>query len=572
MIHELRIHGLGVIEDAVVPFAPGLTVLTGETGAGKTMLLTGLGLLMGIKGDPGVVRAGSDRADVDGEWRITADSTAVLELLDELGARTEQDNGCTSLILGRSVAAEGRSRALAGGRIVPSGTLAEITERLIAVHGQSDQLMLRDHRRQRDLLDRFAGEAHLSRLAQFRAAYQGWRAIERERDELVGHRQERDREAALLRMGIDEIAAVQPEPDEDEHLKSKAAVLANATDLVAEMAAAHDLLVGGDDSAEEASAVDLVGQARRLVERAVGLDPAVAIHAARLDEALGSIDQAAGELAAYVRGIDAEPQLLAQVEERRQLLAALKRKYGPDLADVLSWWERAQRAVEEVDTTDLRLDRLDAELAGALARTLELAAHLSKGRRAAAKKLSAAVSDELHALAMSDAQLRIDVDTVSGTDSFSADGADDVVMLLRPHAGGEFRPLGKGASGGELSRIMLAIEVVLAGVESVPTFVFDEVDAGIGGKVAVEVGRRLARLARSAQVIVVTHLPQVAAFADRQVVVTKGSEGQVTSATVTVVEGDDRVQELVRMLSGLEGSASGAEHASELLELASRER
>jgi DNA repair protein RecN (Recombination protein N) len=572
MIHELRIHGLGVIEDAVVPFAPGLTVLTGETGAGKTMLLTGLGLLMGAKVDPGVVRSGSDRADVDGEWRIPAGSPEILALLETLGARTDDEGGTTALILGRSVAAEGRSRAFAGGRIVPSGALADITERLVAVHGQSDQLMLRDSRRQLELLDRFAGGAHVGRLEQFGVAYHAWRAAERERDELMARRQEREREATLMRLGIEEISAVQPEPDEDEHLKAKAAVLANATDLQAEMSTAHDLLVGGEAGPDQSSAVDLIGQARRFVERAVALDPSVVAHVARLDEVIASLDQAASELSGYVRGIDADPALLAHVEERRQLLAGLKRKYGPGLPEVLGWWEQAQRTVEQVDSTDLRLEKLTGAAGEALARMTTLAAQLTKGRRTAAIKLSAAVSEELRALAMSDAELRIDVETASGSEGYSADGADGVVMLLRPHAGGDFRPLGKGASGGELSRIMLAIEVVLAGVESVPTFVFDEVDAGIGGKVAVEVGRRLARLARSAQVIVVTHLPQVAAFADRQVVVAKGSEGQVTSASVTVVEGEQRVQELVRMLSGLEGSASGAEHASELLELASRER
>ena len=571
MIHELRIHGLGVIEDAVVPFAPGLTVLTGETGAGKTMLLTGLGLLMGAKGDPGVVRTGAERADVDGEWRIPVDSP-LLDLLDELGARTETDDEGVALILGRSVAAEGRSRAFAGGRIVPSGTLTEITDRLIAVHGQSDQLLLRDARRQRDLLDRFAGETHMGRLARFGEAFQQWRAAQRERDDLLAHRQEREREASLMRLGIEEIAAVQPEPLEDEHLKAKAVVLANATDLVAEVTAAHELLVGGDAVPEQSSAVDLLGQARRLMERAVALDPSIAGYVARLDELMGSVDEAASELSGYVRGIEADPQLLAHIEDRRQALATLKRKYGPELADVLAWLERAERTVSEADTTDLRLEQLTAAVSACGGLAEDLAAQLTKGRRAAAKKLSAAVSEELRALAMPDSELRIDVETVSGPENYTTEGADDVVMLLRPHAGGDFRPLGKGASGGELSRIMLAIEVVLAGAESVPTFVFDEVDAGIGGKVAVEVGRRLARLARSAQVIVVTHLPQVAAFADRQVVVAKGSDGQVTSASVSVVEGDARVQELVRMLSGLEGSASGAEHASELLELASRER
>ena len=572
MIHELRIHGLGVIEDAVVPFAPGLTVLTGETGAGKTMLLTGLGLLMGARGDATVVREGRDRADVDGEWHLDDHGAAIRQLVEEVGAHLEEEDGSTALILGRTVAAEGRSRAFAGGRLVPSGTLAEITERLIAVHGQSDQLTLRDPRRQRELLDRFAGPAHLARLVDYRRTYREWRDAERERAELLAHRQDRDREAALMRNGIDEIAAVAPESDEDAHLKAKAAVLAHATDLMADVTVAHDLLVGGDETADVESVAQLLGRARRIVERAVTLDPQLVGHVARLDELLGSLDDAASELSSYLRGIEADPQLQTAVEERRQQISVLKRKYGPELADVLAWWAAAEEAVLAADSTDLRLEELTSAADRARAEVGVLAATLTDGRSKAAARLGKAVSKELHGLAMTDAELRIALDTAEAADDFSLEGADEVAMQLRPHAGSDFRPLGKGASGGELSRIMLALEVCLAGVDSVPTFVFDEVDAGIGGKVAVEVGRRLSRLARNAQVIVVTHLPQVAAFADRHVVVAKGSKGQVTSASVRVVEGDDRVQELVRMLSGLEGSASGAEHASELLALASRER
>ena len=375
-----------------------------------------------------------------------------------------------------------------------------------------------------------------------------------------------------MRNGIEEIAAVSPEPDEDAQLKAKAAVLAHATDLMADVTVAHDLLVGGDDSADVDSVAQLLGRARRIVERAVTLDPQLVAHVARLDELLGSLDEAASELSAYLRGLDADPQLQAAVEDRRQQISILKRKYGPELADVLTWWASAQDAVLAADSTDLRLEELTVVVERSRVGVETLAAALTDGRTKAAARLGKAVTKELHGLAMADAELRVAVDTASSTDEFGPDGADEVAMLLRPHAGSDFRPLGKGASGGELSRIMLALEVSLAGVDSVPTFVFDEVDAGIGGKVAVEVGRRLARLARSSQVIVVTHLPQVAAFADRHVVVAKGSKGQVTTASVQVVEGDERVQELVRMLSGLEGSASGAEHASELLALASQER
>jgi DNA repair protein RecN (Recombination protein N) len=292
----------------------------------------------------------------------------------------------------------------------------------------------------------------------------------------------------------------------------------------------------------------------------------------RIDDVMSGVADVAADLSDRARAIEADPALQARVEDRRQLLSTVKRKYGPGLSDVLEWWRRAEASVLEVDGSDARLEKLDAAAADLSARVANLSAAVSAGRRSAALLLALRVSGELRALAMPDAEIRIDVTSESDLDQCTSDGADDVAMMLRPHAGGDFRPLGKGASGGELSRIMLAIEVTLAGVETMPTFVFDEVDAGIGGKVAVEVGRRLASLARTAQVIVVTHLPQVAAFADRHVVVAKGSDGRITSASVRSVEGDERVQELVRMLSGLEGSASGAEHATELLELASRER
>lgn len=572
MISELRIRGLGVIDDAVVPFAPGLTVLTGETGAGKTMVLSGLGLIMGRKADAGDVRTGSPRADADGEWLLDpADADAVVARLEEAGADVELDDGRVVLLLSRSVAAEGRSKAFAGGRSVPAGVLAEITEHLIAVHGQSDQALLREPRQQRELLDRFGGAKLAAALAGYRSAFTQWRTSEAELRQLVGSRAEQVRDAALLRHGIDEIAAVQPESGEDEALKAQATVLAHSTDLIAEVGTARALLVG-DDDATGTSAAEVVAQARRAVERASALDASLAPLLRQFDALVEAVDGTAGELGHYLQGIDADPQQQAAVEERRQAISALKRRYGPGLDDVIAWWADAELKVGAADGADARIEQLTQEVAGLREQTLTAASHVTKARTSAARSFAVAVTEELHALAMADAELSVALDSTSDIGKFTVDGADTVAMLLKPHAGSEPRPLARGASGGELSRIMLAIEVVLAGVNSVPTFVFDEVDAGIGGKVAVEVGRRLARLARSAQVIVVTHLPQVAAFADRHVVVSKDQDGRVTAASVTAVEGEDRVRELVRMLSGLEDSQSGAEHAAELLALAAGER
>ena len=349
-------------------------------------------------------------------------------------------------------------------------------------------------------------------------------------------------------------------------------MLAHSTDLVVDVTAAHDLLVGGDASSEPDSAGSLLAQARRILERAASLDPRLQQFGSRLDEVVGGVDDVARELGSYARDIEADPQQQSEAEERRQQLSALKRKYGPGLDDVIDWWVQAEATVGEVDGTHDRIEELTGQAAALREWVVGLAGMVSDARREAGERFGRQVTSELHGLAMTDAEFSVSVESATDPADFTADGADLVSMLLRPHQGSDPRPLGNGASGGELSRIMLAIEVVLAGVNTVPTFVFDEVDAGIGGKVAVEVGRRLARLARVSQVIVVTHLPQVAAFADRHVVVSKDRDGRVTSASVSVVEGPQRVAELVRMLSGLEGSISGAEHAAELLSLAEKDR
>ena len=570
MIEELRIRALGVIDEATIPLGPGLTVLTGETGAGKTMVLTGLGLILGTRADPGAVRAGADRADADGLWLLPAGSSVLAEV-DELGGRIDQAaDGRVLLTLGRTVGGAGRSRAFVGGRSVPASALGAVAERLVTVHGQSDQLRLRERSSQRDLLDRFAGEQHLAGRTAFAQALAELRSVEQERARLLGQRQEREREAALLRHGIDEIAAVQPQAGEDLLLKQQSAVLGHATDLLEAMGAAHAALAGGDSEGPAVS--ELLARVRRDLDRAAALDERAADLVRTAQEVADRVGALAAEVAAYAAALDADPARQAEVEERRHRLGELKRRYGPELDDVLAWWQAAEQTVAEVDGTDERLDELERRVEELSGQVRTRAAALTKARRAAARTLAERVTAELSDLAMPDAEVRIEVDSVDDLADLTSSGADTITMLLAPHPGSEPRPLGAGASGGELSRVMLAIEVVLADVDSTPTFVFDEVDAGIGGRVAVEVGRRLARLARSAQVVVVTHLPQVAAFADSHIVVSKDSAGQVTASSVTVVDGPERVRELVRMLSGLENSRSGAQHASELLQLAEAER
>lgn len=571
MIEELRIRSLGVIEEATIPFGPGLTVLTGETGAGKTMVLTGLSMVMGGRADSAMVRRDADRADADGQWLLRREQAEmVVAAIEEAGGDVDEAEGAVQFVLGRSVAASGRSRAFAGGRGVPASVLSSLTAQLVTVHGQSDQLQLREARSQRRLLDRFAGPEVIELRGAFASDLARLRGLERERAELIEHRQEREREAALLRHGIAEIATVEPEPGEDDALKQRAAMLANATDLLAAMGEAHAALVGGESG--ETGVADALISARRSLERARSLDESVG---ALVSAVAGAADQIAvlgAEVAHYAAALEADPEELARVEERRQLLGDLKRRFGPTLDDVLAWRSQAESSVAEVDGTDERLADLDGEVSAITDSVRELARVLTEQRRQAAAEFAGRITAELADLAMPEAVVQIDVHSTEDLAAFTPSGADTVSLLLTPHAGSDPRPLGSGASGGELSRLMLAIEVVLAGGAATPTFVFDEVDAGIGGRVAVEVGRRLARLARTAQVIVVTHLPQVAAFADAHVVVRKDAAGQVTASSVVPVTGEERVTELVRMLSGLEGSTSGAEHAAELLQLAEAER
>lgn len=575
MISMLRIRGLGVIEDAHIPLDAGLTVLTGETGAGKTMVLTGLSLLAGAKSDTAAVRKGSPSASVDGEWTLRAsDHGDLLERLEDAGAEIEIEDGRALVLMSRVVASEGRSRAFAGGRAVPASVLQEAAAELLAVHGQADQMRLRQADRQRAILDRFAGQACEQAAVQYREAFAEWRRAARERDELVAARESRRREAAMLAAGIEDIESVAPQPGEDLELERQAARLAHAGSLVDDVMQAHDALVGGEGDAvgPASDAMTGVAAAARALDRVVAIDPSLSGAHARLHEVTSLISDVAVELSSYAAGVDADPRQQAWVEERRSALSALRRRYGGSIDDVIGWLEQARQAVDTIAGDDERVDALAASIADLEQTVTTLAADLTGLRVRAAARLATRVTEELAALAMPDAVFTVDIRTSTQVVEFTAAGADEVAFLLEAHPGGGARPVGRGASGGELSRVMLAIEVALAGADPVPTFVFDEVDAGVGGRAAVEVGRRLARLARTAQVLVVTHLPQVAAFADRHVVVTKDAGGLVTASSVRVVDGQDRVTELVRMLSGLEGSQAGAAHAEELLALASAER
>ncbi|MEU9417878.1 DNA repair protein RecN [Streptomyces sp. NPDC051000] len=565
----MRIRSLGVIDDAVVELSPGFTAVTGETGAGKTMVVTSLGLLLGGRADPALVRIGAKAAVVEGRIVLRPGAPAALRA-EEAGA--ELDDG--ALLISRTVSAEGRSRAHVGGRSVPVGLLAELADDLVAVHGQTDQQGLLRPARQRQALDRYAGGSVAVPLEKYTGAYRRLRAVAVELDTLVTRARERAQEADLLRFGLDEIAAVEPLPGEDVELSAEAERLGHAESLASAAQAAHAALAGNPEDPEGIDANTLVAGAHRALESVRSHDPALGALAERIGELGILLADVAGELAGYADDLDADPLRLAAVEERRAALTQLTRKYGDSVESVLEWAEQGSARLLELDGDDERIAELTAERDGLRVELSQLAQALTDARVDSAARFASAVTEELASLAMPHARVTFDIRQVEDpegvevggrTVAYGPSGADEVELLLAPHPGAQPRPIAKGASGGELSRVMLAVEVVFAGSDPVPTYLFDEVDAGVGGKAAVEVGRRLAKLARSAQVVVVTHLPQVAAFADRQLLVEKTVDGSVTRSGVTVLEGEDRIRELSRMLAGQEDSETARAHAEELL-------
>jgi DNA repair protein RecN (Recombination protein N) len=577
VLEEIRIRGLGVIEDALLELGPGFTVVTGETGAGKTMVVTGLGLLFGGRADAGAVRPGT-RAVIEGRLRVDPGGAVAARAL-EAGAELDGDG----LLVARTVAPEGRSRAHLGGRSVPVGLLAELAEDLVAVHGQADQQRLLRPARQRDSLDRYAGAELASVAATYAAAFARLRAVEATRRDILTGARERAREADLLRFGLDEVDRVGPQPGEDDALRAEDARLAHADALRIAAATAHAALSGdpGDtgDASGQLNALSLLALARRALDPVRGHDDDLATLADRVLELDLLVADLGADLAAYAADVDTDPARLALVAERRAQLTVLTRKYGATIDEVLAWAADAERRLLELDGDDSRGEQLDAERTALRSELGGLAARLSALRRTAAQRFSAEVSSELAHLAMPHAEVLFEV-RQSGAEgpealavegrlcAFGPHGVDEVELLLRPHSGAPVRPVARGASGGELSRVMLAIEVVFAGADPVPTFVFDEVDAGVGGRAAVEVGRRLAALARTAQVLVVTHLPQVAAYADRHLVVVKttdGVHGGITRSGVRALDHQGRIGELARMLAGQEDSGTARAHAEELL-------
>lgn len=590
MIESIRIEDLGVIESADLALSPGLTALTGETGAGKTMVLTSLGLLLGERAEASIVRTGAERAVVEGAFAVDPDSRAA-ERVRSAGGDLDED----LLLVSRTVPSEGRSRAHLGGRSVPSSVLSEVGGHLVSVHGQADQLRLRSASAQRVALDSLGGPEHAALCREYAGAYRRYLAAVRAAQEWAAGAQARQEEAARLRTWLERIEALAPTPGEDAELALEAERLDHAEDLRRAAGSARLALAGDDEAAvgDAADVVSLLAGAARAMGAVHGVDPALTGLGERLTQLGILAADVAADLGEYLAALDADPARLAWVQDRRAELARACREIGDtdeaiqDADALLAWSERAAVRLAIIDAPEGASSELGIELETSSAELARLAGLLSEARSGLARRLEEDVTTELEGLQMKGARLVVELE---GLEEPGPTGAENVALLLMAHPGAPALPLGKGASGGELSRIMLGLEVVLADAAREGagtsrahqrTLVFDEIDAGVGGRAAREIGRRLARLARHHQVVVVTHLAQVAAWADTQLVVRKrtdpapgtgastdgrrGSAGR-TRTDVLPVDGEERVVELARMLSGHEQSEAALRHAAELLD------
>ena len=555
MIKEIYIRDLGVIREARLSFSSGLNVLTGETGAGKTMVLTALALLLGERADSSAIRAGSNALLVEGRWFPVSDDI-VARVADAGSALDDGD-----LLVNRSVSTEGKSRAAVGGVSIPVGLLAELGEQLVVVHGQADQLRLKTPAAQREALDSFASLDEL--LSRYGSSFHSWQAAKKNLNEVLTNKEANAREVATLIEDLKAIEAVSPREGEDIELRDLAARMANLEALRSAAATAHEALSSDSDQLDVQM---LLASARRSLDSQRAVDSALEVIAEKLQEATFQVSEVAIQLSSYAASLEADSELsFDQVQRRLSELNALIRRFGPSLDDVFAHSTFASGRVLELDDSEERIDSLRQQVEVEKKAAEDLANQLTARRIESAKSLAAEVNLELAGLAMAGAELVVEVSQAEDLGPF---GRDQVSILLRSYAAAEPRPIAKSASGGELSRIMLAIEVVLAKGSTTPTFIFDEVDAGVGGAAAIEVGRRLARLSKQAQVIVITHLAQVAAFADNHQRVLKTQNGDITESDVASLSGADREAELARMLSGLSDSTSARQHAAELMSMA----
>ena len=566
-LEEISIRNLGIIDQSTLELGSGLNVLTGETGAGKTMILTALALVLGGKSDSSLVRTGTERLVASAQFSLPAASADLKEIAESSGSDISEG----SLILTRTVSSDGKSKAVAGGTTVPAATLANFADQLVEIHGQAANHQIVKPARQRELLDRYAGTKFATALQSYQGVFSNYNELKARIKSAVDSASKKDREIGELEEFLQAWQKLKAVRGEYAETTNQIARLSSVEDLRAASAGATQAL-----SDESAGALTVLGAARRFLDLAKGKDSKLDEIAGSIAEGFFLIDDAARELTSYLTALEADPGKLDALQSRKAEINAFLKKYGgvgagdEELILLAARAKGAKEAIADLNGGEDRIKELQAELTGIKKELLKNAQGLTDLRSAAALSLSKAVTTEIAALAMPHTIFSIAITSADYEGSlkesdFTNLGCDEVAMQIQGHTGAPLISLGKGASGGEMSRIMLALEVVLAQTHPVGTYIFDEVDAGVGGKAAIEVGRRLAALAKHTQVIVVTHLPQVAAWADTHFVVKKSSDGSVSQSDVTKLEDKARVEEIARMLAGLEGSASAQEHAAELL-------
>jgi DNA repair protein RecN (Recombination protein N) len=564
-LEEISIRSIGVIEHSTLEISPGLTVLTGETGAGKTMILTALNLILGGKSDSSLVRKGSERLVASGSFSVPK---SLQDSFEENGLQVEDGQ----LILTRTVNADGKSKATSNAISVPSSALAAASENLVEVHAQAANLNMTKAAKQRDLLDRFGGKELHSSLVNYQNELANYHELKSRISAMKKSIDSRDAQLSEMR----EFAAVMGK------LKLERGELQEITTEIGRLSSVEDLRLAAQNASsvieeEESGSLTTLGITRKSLDSVRAKDPQIEELYQRVSEAFFLVDDAKGVLASYIANLEADPSRLDYLNARKAEINALIKKYGgsqsgdDELIALIERFESSKNAIADLEGGDERLKELETELVGIKKKLVAAAKLLTSIRSENAAKLSKEVTKEIQQLSMPHTSFHCQVQSADYNalkeSDFTALGCDEIAMLIQGHKDGPLVPLAKGASGGEMSRVMLALEVVLAATHPVGTYIFDEVDAGVGGKAAIEVGRRLHALSQHAQVIVVTHLPQVAAWADSHFVVTKNSDGSVTESNVRKVVKDDRVEEIARMLAGMESSTSAREHATELLEL-----
>lgn len=557
MLEEISIKNLGVISEARLPFTKGLTVITGETGAGKTMVLTALQLLLGKRSDASIVRHGTDFVSIEGCWNV--EGLKVVEDVKETGAIVEDNQ----LFINRTVHKDGKSRAVLGGKTTPASVLSKIGTGLVNIHGQSDQIQLKNAKAQREALDDFAGETLKKVLAEYAEKYENWKNLNRLIKDVKMNASARQREYEDLTEAVTAISAVNPVENEDVLLKQEIATLSNIDALRNSVAEALNAISSEDYDTPDPSTQLAI--AVKSLSGTIEFDPIVAAAYDKAETVLASLQELTSDLSSYLDNIDGDSiQRLNDAQERLAQLNRLIRKYGTELQDVIQYWQEAEKSLTELDPENNNIEKLEQDLESSIKELNKTGDILTKMRKEAAQTLTSKVNEELEGLAMGGNKLFINI-TATEPNSY---GKDDIAFMLKMPGTTEPRPISKSASGGELSRVMLSLQLVLAKDKTEFTYLFDEADSGVGGTTGIKIGEKLAELAKTSQVIVVSHLAQVAVFADNHLKITKNDDGSYVNSSVQVLTDETRVEEIARMASGVANSATGQEHAKELLDMA----